>query len=152
MGIMAASETTQNICVPREACSSGRINNASALPIPESARLKPTPGGANGSRIGERRVDHQLRPPGQTPSANSHSPSIAIASTIPAVACGCPTSASTISATNCRGEAGYRHMTRRIFPRQMHTEQPTGKSKQGVQPQRCRNSFEDASPEELGKN
>ena len=43
MGIMAASETTQNICVPREACSSGRINNASALPIPESARLKPTP-------------------------------------------------------------------------------------------------------------
>ncbi len=26
-----------------EACSSGRINNASALPIPESARLKPTP-------------------------------------------------------------------------------------------------------------
>jgi hypothetical protein len=51
-----------------------------------------------------------------------------------------------------QGEAGYRHMTRRVFPRQMHTEQPTGKGKQGVQPQRCRNSFEDASPEELGKN
>ncbi len=34
MGIMAASETTQNICVPREACSSGRINNASALADP----------------------------------------------------------------------------------------------------------------------
>lgn len=40
---MAASDTTQNICVPREACSNGSTNSASALPIPESARLKPTP-------------------------------------------------------------------------------------------------------------
>ena len=43
MGIMAASETTQNICVPREACSSGRINNASALPIPERFGADPAP-------------------------------------------------------------------------------------------------------------
>ncbi|STW46444.1 Uncharacterised protein [Klebsiella pneumoniae] len=103
MGIMAASETTQNICVPREACSSGRINNASALPIPESARLKTDPGGANGSRIGERRVDHQLRPRakpfGEQPQPQHRDSQHD--------ACRCvrlPTSASTISATNCRAK------------------------------------------------